>query len=250
MRTNRSLFFLFILFFTLPTVLLAQKKGWQDVVYLKNGSIIRGHFPEGDTSPSIIKIETIGRNLFVFKREEVERITREFAHPEFKYPYTQGYLNITEFGLSVGNRSMVNSFSGTSRSVNVTLQTFNGYQFYPALAVGLTTAIDDYNPITLLPIALGIRGDITKTKVRPYYGLDAGYALDWLNNPRLPGDYNGGWLISPTLGLKFNSRKTHALVLNLGYRNQKASIVNHNGNTTTTQENHFKRVLFRIGMSF
>lgn len=150
----------------------------------------------------------------------------------------------------MGNRPVISPFAEVSRSVDVSLQTFNGYQFFPALTLGLTTAIDTYGQITLLPVALGIRGDITKTKVRPYYGLDAGYALDWLNNPNLAGNYKGGFLWSPTFGLKFNSQKTHAFLINLGYRNQRASFVIQNGSTTTTQNNHYQRVLFRIGMSF
>ncbi|GEO05106.1 hypothetical protein AAE02nite_27700 [Adhaeribacter aerolatus] len=229
--------------------MLAQKRGWQDVVYLKNGSIIRGHLQE-DSSPAIIRIETVGQNLFVFKPEEVERVAKEYTRTDFKYPYTQGYQNITEAGMSVGYRPTVNAFSDPGRSVNFTLQTFNGYQFLPALAVGLTTAIDTYGSITLLPVALGIRGDITKTKVRPYYGFDAGYALDWLSNPNLAANQDGGFVWSPTFGLKFNSHKTHAFILNLGYRNQRATAETRQGNMLTTQRNHFQRILFRMGISF
>jgi len=85
MPIYRSFFLLFSLFFVVPTVLLAQKKGWQDVVYLKNGSIIRGQLLE--SSPAeVVKIETVGRNLFVFKPEEVERVAREYTRAAFKYP--------------------------------------------------------------------------------------------------------------------------------------------------------------------
>jgi hypothetical protein len=245
----RSFLLPVFLFLFLPASLLAQKKGWQDVVYLKNGSIIRGQLREG-ASPVVVRIETVGRNIFVFKQEEVDRVTREYAQTDFKYPYTRGYQNITEVGLSVGYRSAVNEFTNPGRSVDFTLQTFNGYQFIPALAVGLTTAIDTYGSITLLPVALGIRGDITKTRIRPYYGFDAGYALDWLSNPHLPVNQDGGFFWSPTLGLKFNSRKTHAFIFNLGYRNQIATAVTRSGNTTSTQNNHYQRVSFRIGMSF
>lgn len=233
----------------LPASLLAQKKGWQDVVYLKNGSIIRGQLQESP-SPAVVRLETIGQNLFVFKQEEVERVAREYAKANFKYPYTRGYQHITDVGISIGYKPTVNALSDPDRSVDVSIQTFNGYQFMPALAVGLTTAIDTYGSLTLLPVALGIRGDITKTKVRPYYGLDAGYALDWLSNPHAVANQDGGFLWSPTLGLKFNSQKTHAFILNLGYRNQKATAETRSGNVTTTQHNHYQRVLFRIGMSF
>jgi hypothetical protein len=249
MPLYRSFLLPVFLFLFLPASLLAQIKGWQDVVYLKNGSILRGQLQES-ASPAFVRIETIGRNLFVFNQEEVARVAREYAPSTFQYPYTRGYQNITEFGLSVGYRSRVNEFSDPGRSLDLSLQTFNGYQFFPVLAVGLTTGIDTYGPVTLLPVALGIRGDITKTKVRPYYGLDAGYALDWLSNPNLPANQDGGFLWSPTLGLKFNSSKTRAFIINLGYRNQKASAETRSGNRTTTQSNHYQRILFRMGMSF
>ncbi|KAA5549267.1 hypothetical protein F0145_01340 [Adhaeribacter rhizoryzae] len=245
----RSFFLPVFLFLFIPASLLAQKKGWKDVVYLKNGSIIRGQLQESP-SPTLVRIETAGQNLFVFKQEDVERVAREFAKTDFKYPYTRGYQNITDVGISVGYKSRANDFSDPGRSVDVTLQTFNGYQFMPALAVGLTTAIDTYGSLTLLPVALGIRGDITKTKVRPYYGLDAGYALDWLSNPHAAVNQDGGFLWSPTLGLKFNSQKTHAFILNLGYRNQKATAETRSGNMTITQHNHYQRILFRAGISF
>lgn len=237
------------LFLFLPASLLAQKKGWQDVVYLKNGGIIRGQLQES-ASPSLIRIETVGQNLFVFKQEEVDRLARETTKANFKYPYTRGYLNITEMGINVGYRPMINEFTDQGRSVDFTLQTFNGYQFIPTLALGFTTALDTYGSVTLLPVALGVRGDITKTKVRPFYGLDVGYALDWLSNPNLPANQNGGFFWSPTLGLKFNSQKTHAFILNLGYRNQKASAATHQSNIITTQNNHYQRILIRLGMSF
>lgn len=49
-----------------------------DVVYLKNGSIIRGNIIE--QVPNIqIKIQTKDGNIFVYKMEEVEKMTREQA---------------------------------------------------------------------------------------------------------------------------------------------------------------------------
>ena len=233
--------------FTTP--LLAQKKGWQDVVYLKNGSIIRGHLLE-DSTAGEVKIKIVGQNLLVFKTTEVARLAREYTKSGFAYPYTSGYLNISEIGLSVGYRPTVPTFSNASRIVGLSVQTFNGYQFYPAFALGLVTSIDTYEQLTLLPVGLGVRGDITKTRVRPFYGLDAGYALDWLNNPNLPADLDGGFFWSPTLGLKFNSRKTHAFVFSLGYRSQRATSTIQETFQTRTDKNHYKRMLFRMGMSF
>src|SRR5687768_1274132 len=110
MPLTRSFLLPVFLFLFVPASLLAQKKGWQDVVYLKNGSIIRGQVLDGAT-PEVVRIEIVGQNLFVFKKEEVERVAREHTRPAYKYPYTRGYQNITEFGLSVGYRSAINEIS-------------------------------------------------------------------------------------------------------------------------------------------
>lgn len=48
----------------------------QDVIYLKNGSIIRGTIVEQIPSVSV-KIQTKDGNVFVFKMEEIEKITKE-----------------------------------------------------------------------------------------------------------------------------------------------------------------------------
>lgn len=57
----------------LPFVVFAQQK---DVVYLKNGSIIKGNIKEIIPTESL-KIETYDGSLFVFSMSEVERILKE-----------------------------------------------------------------------------------------------------------------------------------------------------------------------------
>lgn len=50
----------------------------QDVVYLKNGGVIRGLIIE--QVPNVqLKIQTKDGNIFVFKFEEVEKMTKEQA---------------------------------------------------------------------------------------------------------------------------------------------------------------------------
>lgn len=238
--------FLFLLYLV-PTSLLAQKKNWQDVVYLHNGSILRGHLTE-DSSEEIIKLEITGKNLFVFTKAEVSRVIREYTRSDFRYPYTLGYQNITEIGISVGNPP-AGEFA-FAREIDISTNTFNGYLFNPHLALGLSTGVDTYGRLTYLPVAIGLRGDFTKTKVRPYYSFDAGYTLDWLNNPNLHGNYDGGFFWSPAVGLKFNSKKNHAFLLNIGYKNQQARSTRTEGTRKIEEERIFKRVLFRMGFCF
>lgn len=228
----------------MTTPLLAQKKGWQDVVYLKNGSILRGTLAM-DAAPGTVGIETTGNNLFVFRAEEVERVARELVRKTFQYPYTTGYLHMTEVALSVGNRAGQNQ----SRAIDFAANTFNGHQFASYLAAGMTLGVDGYDGVTLLPLGLGLRGDLTKTRTRPFYSLDGGYALDWLDNPRHSGNRQGGYFWSTGLGLKFQSRKSHALILGLAYRQQATAVQHPFLNGTSTTDYTFRRILFRLGLS-
>jgi hypothetical protein len=53
-------------------------QNFEDVVYLKNGSIIRGIIIEQIPNQTI-KIQTKDRNVFVFQINEIERFTKELA---------------------------------------------------------------------------------------------------------------------------------------------------------------------------
>lgn len=72
-----KVYVLFVVFNLLPCLLLAQSH-YQDVVYLKNGSIIRGVIIEQVPNQNI-KIETADKSVFVFKIDEIEKITKELV---------------------------------------------------------------------------------------------------------------------------------------------------------------------------
>jgi hypothetical protein len=58
------------------TTLLNAQSNYEDVVYLKNGSIIRGLIIEQVFNVSL-KIQTQDRSVFFYKIEEIEKITKE-----------------------------------------------------------------------------------------------------------------------------------------------------------------------------
>jgi len=62
--------------FILATTIVFAQNNFQDVVYLKNGSIIRGTIIEQVPNESL-KIETADGSLFVYKLSEVEKMTKE-----------------------------------------------------------------------------------------------------------------------------------------------------------------------------
>ena len=68
--------FLITMFACLMATIVFAQSNYQDVVYLKNGSIIRGVIIEQVPNESL-KIETADGNLFVYKIDEVEKMTKE-----------------------------------------------------------------------------------------------------------------------------------------------------------------------------
>ena len=102
---------LIIIGLSFSSILFAQKNA-QDVVYLKNGSIIRGFISEFIPDKSVT-IKTADQNIFVFEIAEVEKITRE-EPPNSKKDWTpyirgKGYFNETELRLLIGKGEPVTS---------------------------------------------------------------------------------------------------------------------------------------------
>lgn len=65
-----------LLFFLFISIFGFSQTGYQDVVYLKNGSVIRGTIIEIVPDKSL-KIQTSDQSIFVYKMEEIEKMTKE-----------------------------------------------------------------------------------------------------------------------------------------------------------------------------
>ena len=118
-------FLIIILIFVSVNIGISQNN-YQDVVYLKNGSIIRGIIIEQIPNQSL-KIETKDRNVFVFKFDEIEKLTKEKIADDY-YEKNQieksetGYLGLIETGYGIG----VGDLSNFSNRTN--LYFINGYK--------------------------------------------------------------------------------------------------------------------------
>lgn len=89
----------------ISVVIYAQRNNLVDVVYLKNGSILRGIIIEQVPNESI-KLQTADGNIFVYQTSEIEKITKEdtvrqsrnqLAYGDNGVQHRKGYI-----GLSIG----------------------------------------------------------------------------------------------------------------------------------------------------
>ena len=204
-----ALVFFFVLF--LPMVTQAQKV-YQDVVYLKNGSIIHGVLIEQIPNQSV-KIKTRDENVFVFRIEEIEKITREEVKgrinpastiPDNENAKQSGYINITElnFNFNVGINSYYHSYG---------IRTVNGYLFNPYFSLGLGIGIDQYPYVAYIPVYADLRTYLFPKKiVTPFAAMDLGYSI-----AASRGD-GGNVLVNPSFGLRYYAWKKVALNFSLG----------------------------------
>lgn len=206
--------YLVLFIFTLMASVSFAQSNHQDVVYLKNGSIIRGIIIEQIPNESI-KIETSSGSVFVYRTDEIEKITREVIQRSTSNSTEQsglktGYKGMIEVGYQIG--------TGDSGVDRIAVNIINGYQINPYISLGVGTGLRYYHEIdtALTPIFADIRVNFVESNISPYLSLGVGYSFD------ATYDFKGsGSMINPTIGASFGVSETSMLNVGFGYEMQK-----------------------------
>lgn len=198
---------------------------WQDVVYLKNGSVIRGMIVEQVPNKSLT-VKTPDGSVFICDMVDVVKITKE-ENPKGRSAcssrtekavngYT-GYKGFADMGLTGGDYG------------SLEWSTTHGCQIIPArLFVGAGIGIQyfgdwDYsdNFATYgIPLYVDVRSNLLTSKISPFFDFKLGYA-------GLSGDNvsfgDGGIYVSPSIGVSFRFNRKFGLNVLTGYTYQKVS---------------------------
>ncbi|MEO8069208.1 MAG: hypothetical protein ABI599_16030 [Flavobacteriales bacterium] len=243
--------------FVLPAFVLAQEN-MEDVIYLKNGSVIHGVIIEQVPNVSL-KIQTADRNVFVFRIEEVDKITKEplagkakpsgrsetaasFSNEELKQ---RGYSAIAELNMGIG-------YNGFGEKSSFGVQVINGYQVNPNLFAGIGIGLNQhFSGVAFAPIFLDVRVNFLRQRVSPFIDLAGGWAIG------LTDDDEGGVYANPSLGVKFFVSRRTALQLSLGFRYQEGTERietwnYYNGTVTDHYDQTFERnaATLKFGVTF
>ena len=230
----------------------ADAQYYEEVVYLTNGSIIRGDVIE--QTKETIKIQIAGGSILVYKMEEVEKIVKEekvlkFKKAERDYQIKEtGYYNAITFGFLPGREAEWGdlAFGG---SLHYTF----GYQYKRILGAGVGIGADVYiyNEIqNLFPIYLQGKGYLSSKPFSPYYCVDAGYGFATVGNSWNIVDAKGGLYIHPKIGFRFASRANAAFTMELGYSYQGAKYIYDDWQGRYEDKMSFRRVSVLFGVLF
>jgi hypothetical protein len=215
------------------------QSNYEDVVYLKNGGIMHGLIIEQVPNVSL-KIQTADRNVFAYKIEEIEKITKEpVIYQQNNIPNNdQGNVQnnaqseapgkapkqvidkVKQKGVTCIMELNMNryDFIHNEFSLSGGFRTSVGYLFNPHFSVGGGTGFEILDETCYIPLYTDLRYNITKKAVTPFITADIGYAFRVSQNYN---HYHGGLLVNPGLGVKFFVSPKVALNFSLGYLYQE-----------------------------
>ncbi len=230
MKNNKITIILFFLGFQifvsaqntpLPAV-VGTPQDLEDVVYLKTGAIIRGIIIE-QVPNKTLEIKSDDNNYFVFKMDEIAKITREKRITDPTDYKKKGFINITELGLGFGINT-INTYHGSvdiAKQTNITgIRSINGYQmneyFSFGLGVGFEAFLDGKNKGALMPLTVDVRMHYRKGKFSPLFNFNGGYSVGF--------DNSSGLIANPSIGLRLYLNKHIAYLFSIGYKVQQQRI--------------------------
>ncbi len=246
---------LFLLGVLLAAHVFSQVKHYEDVVYLKNGSVIRGIITEQIPNQSI-RIETADRNIFVFDVSEIEKMTREEIPADFVPEEVRHEMEAFKTKGFEGGMDVLLAIDIEHGEPVLGLHTHFGYRFIPQLYVGAGTGVELMFDRNNLPLFMQIRTDFVEARVTPFFSANLGYTFAWVNDEA--GSEWGGIFIEPEMGVRFNIAKHFGLNLSSAFKFQRGyeSYYYYDYSypepleTYNREETVFRLFSFKVGFSF
>jgi sRNA-binding regulator protein Hfq len=211
----------------------------QNVVYLKNGSVIRGTIIE-QIPGKTISLKTKDDNIMVFYLDEIDRIGVSPVSGGSR-GLRQGYKGILELDYAIG--------TGDWKVDRLNLQFINGYQVNPYFSLGIGTGAHYYfdAEAVLIPVFADFRANFIDNAVSPYLAFDIGYSFDATN------DFKGlGMLLGIGVGATLKTSNSSAINIGIGYEMQKDKLYISNGYYyyETSSSISYGAFCLKLGISF
>ena len=219
---------------------------YRDVVFLKNGSVIKGFYKELYPSDSL-RMETIDGGVLVCAFSDIKRIAKERTRiyvvntqevdllpPRVWRP--KGYNGSIEYGRDIN--------SSDSHLVTSAMFTVHGYQFNPYFFIGLGLGVQhmEYETSGLklsftestVPLFADMKIHLLMSRIAPFVDGRLGYCIRGFK----------GFFLNPSVGASFGISPKTGGYMGLGYSFQK---INAKGETYKSK---LEGVSFRAGLFF
>ena len=230
--------FLFLIMFFLTSFLCGFAQEMRDVVYLKDGSVVKGIIVEQIPNKSI-KLQTGDGSLFVYSMDAVEKMTKELREASPRRfagkGLTAGYKGYVDFGYTLG--------AGSYALDRCAVSIVNGVQFNPYLYAGVGVGLIYYtkNYEIGIPVFANVRGYFVKGNVAPFLDLRVGY------RPLVDAT---GYYLSPSFGCRFGLAERVGLNLSVGYEMQEATLYFNKYDISRYYSTFIGGISFKLALDF
>lgn len=207
---------------------LSSQTNFQDVIYLKNGSKIKGMITEFVPNVSYT-ITTNDGSIFVCNIGDIVKIAKEAVTittannssntgnkntDSASNTFKKGYRGIVElgYGLNAGKYGLdVTNFNFV-----------NGYQLNEKMFVGIGTGFKYFteSEFTLIPLYADFKYTFLNQKVSPIFGLNAGFSFNPNN-----GFEGEGFLFNPSIGAQIKGKGNMRYNIALNYQTQQMNFI-------------------------
>lgn len=255
LRPNRNFFLPALLaFLFLGLQVSAQQPAiGNDILYLKDGSIIKGTIMEYIVD-SHVRIQTAEGKVHEFPYDQIsKKRVRAAKHVEVK---PRGYYNETSVGLLIGR-------SIWWQPAQATIQMVNGYQINRRVMTGFGVGVEWFYGNSYMPLFFEGRYNLRTKAFSPFVVANAGYNAPFLNDNNTNNwgggaGHKGGLMGSVRVGIRNFPKKDFGYSLSFGYRFQqlRRDFMSswHNGDVwvehPVTELTRMNRVEMRIGILF
>ncbi|NJO92416.1 MAG: hypothetical protein HC831_28185 [Chloroflexia bacterium] len=191
------------------------------VVYLRNGSIIRGEIIK-QTADSL-RIETNCNSLIILSQSDVLEIKSETTDSQSNirkndYPLngSKGFYSYTTIGMLTGNSEVTDDFT-------FSFHTNIGYEFSHLIGIGVGVGVEHLKT-ELLPVYASFKSHLRNKPNSPFISLSVGYSFPLSETKRKDEytdySYDGGFGFGVDLGISSFKTKNYAFTITAGYKYQ------------------------------
>ena len=237
----------FLALFLVFAVVNSFGQSKEDIVYLNNGSILRGKIVENERGVRT-SIEILGHNLIVIPDSAIKMILMDQKVQAKERENS---------GSPVEMNANINFYGGSENSNSGGLTFVTSYKFPIRLSVGVGIGMEWFEH-QQIPFLAETKYYFLQGSFSPFVYAHGGYAVPMTK--KTDGDwseYYGGWLTGTGGGLRLNFSKRNALVFSFGYRYQKTkTLVNSYPwmssipQYETTRYDTYNRLAFSFGFLF
>lgn len=225
---------------------------FQDIVYLKDGSIFRGKILEYKPAQLLI-IETWSGQQLKFEGNVVKRVRQELissksGKKEKSYEFREkGIFNSTDISVN-GSENDWGRVKVGAAIANVT-----GYQFNRFIGVGVGLGFDTYELLDsdqFIPIFVEARGYLLEKNATPMFRYQVGYGIGLKDLERDLFKSEGGFYSYPAVGFRFGGKTGGNTTLDLGYKVQMSKQHFRIWEGIEVRSITYQRMTLRFGVQF